>query len=110
MVRPMRDELQLAAVVAEVRNATERRRVPRIVALVASAVDQQGVELQTLRMGEQHDADGEHAEAEFVAGGHDRPGPTGRLASMADAELRRNDENVALLLGAELLPHRGRLG
>ncbi len=61
-------------------------------------------------MGQDHDADGERAEAELACG-EDLASAADGTPAMTDAELRRNDEDVVvLLLVAEFLEHARRLG
>lgn len=108
---PVRAELDLAAAEAEVRGVDEADNGIRIIELVTRAVDPEVIVVhEPFRMGQDHDADGERAEAELV-GGENLTSATNGTSTMTDAELRRNDENVVvLLLVAELLEHACRLG
>lgn len=110
--RPVRVEPQPVVAEAEARSTIKRSAgVLRVMELITCTVDPEiVVVLETVRMGEQHDADGKRAEAKLIAL-HDFACPANRAAAMPQTELRRNEKDVETLLRfADLLPHGGRLG
>ena len=99
IVDEVRVELDLAVVEAEVRSVVETNIGIRIVELVTRAVNPEVVEVhEPFRMGQDHDSDSERTEAELVDG-EDLACPANRAATMLDAELRRNYQDVRVALG-----------
>lgn len=109
IVEPARDEPHAAVVEAEDRRAREVVAGNRSV-FISAAV---GIELipttVALGMSERHAANRERAEAELVRT-HDLACPANRAAAMPHTELRRDDQDVALLLLPDLLEHSCRVG
>ena len=77
---------------------------------IASTIDIEiVVVLETFRMGKEHNADCEGTKTELI-GVHDFKRPADRTASVKNAELGRNNEDVVIfLLFAELLEYLRRL-
>lgn len=98
IVEPVRAELDPADVEAEDRGAIEANNGIRIVELVTRAVDPKIIVVhEPFRMGQDHDANGERAEAELVDQ-KDFTSTTHRATAVPDAELSRNDEDVRTAL------------
>ncbi len=111
IAEPVRAELDPAVAEVEARGEIEADIGIRIIKLVTRAVDPEVVIVhEPFLVGQDHDADGECAESELV-GREDLTSTADRTSPMADAELGGHHEDVViLLLVAELLEHRRRLG
>ena len=104
---PVRVEPDLAVDEDEVRREVEANNRARIVVLIACAVDPEIVVVrEPLRMGQQHDADGERAETELTLVDHDLACPANRATAMLDTELGGDHEDVGMTLLLRDLPQR----
>lgn len=97
IAEPARAELDLAVEEEEEWGVIEADIGIRIVELVTGAVHVEVIVVgEPFGVRQQHDADGERSETELV-GRENLASPTDRLAAMAHAELRGDDQDVALL-------------
>lgn len=98
MADPVSAELDPAVAEGEGRRAREAAIGVGIVVLVPCAIDPEIVAvLETLRMGQEHDADREGSKTELAIT-HYLAYPTNAAAPVTETELCRNDQDVARLL------------
>ena len=95
----VRAELDPAVVEAEVGSVAEADNRIRIIKLVTSTINPKVVVvLEPFRMSQNHDADSERTESEFV-GQEDFTSTANGAATMADAELGGHNQDVRIALG-----------